>query len=195
MYYYHLQLAIFAPLVDTPEAQQHEPPPMQIVTEAKYYIQTLIQLYYLRHGFEAMDLFIVIPLILMSYEALDSINNSTAPDELEHLRSMLLLGAKGLYLQRRNHYLSEALYRVVRSRMGKEEIKLLKFAVDLDDGEPEAKKALVQSIRSQWPISVAKRKEEVDEHKLKNLVERIVLLDVDDDPTSIASSQGFKTGT
>ncbi|KAI5465269.1 hypothetical protein BGZ63DRAFT_436822 [Mariannaea sp. PMI_226] len=127
MYYSHLILTIFEPLLD--QKTDREPSPHQIVADAKKHLQTLVRLYYLRHGFEAMDLFIVIPLMLAGSDCIDAIGAKTPAKKLETLRSTLLLVAKGLYNQRRNHYLAEALYRVIRGRMRPLEVALLREAM------------------------------------------------------------------
>lgn len=115
MYYHHLILTLYEPLLEVKTNQ--EPSPHQIIADAKKYLQTLVRVYYLRHGFEAMDLFIVIPLILAGSDCIDAINEQTPSPKLETLRSTLILVAKGLFNQRRNHYLAEALFRVIRGRM------------------------------------------------------------------------------
>lgn len=162
-------MTIFEPLLDTRTDQQ--PSPQQIVADAKRFIQTLIRLYYLRHGFEAMDLFIVIPLILAGYDCLDAIGDETPAEELETLRSTLLLVAKGLYNQRHNHYLAEALYRVIRGRMRAREAALLREAMSLPEDEPSGRAEMVQAVRSHWPVSVVRRAEDMDGRMLGKLVE------------------------
>ncbi|KAL7936549.1 hypothetical protein V8C35DRAFT_295798 [Trichoderma chlorosporum] len=133
IYYYHLILTIFGPLLDTITNQ--EPSPQQIVAESKKHLQTLIRLYYLRHGYDAMDLFIVIPLMLAGSDCVEAINDQTPAAELEVLRSTLILVAKGLYSQRRNHYLAEALFRVIRGRMRPSELSLLRNTMTIDERE------------------------------------------------------------
>jgi len=177
MYYYHLLLTIFEPLLNTGIDQ--EIPPQQVVSEASKYLQTLIRLYYLRHGFEAMDLFIVIPLMLTASECLDVIGDQTTAAQLETLRSTLVLAAKGLGSQRRNHYLAEALFRVVRGRMRPQEAALLRETMEPEEEESEEKKSLMQSVRSHWPVSVVKKKEELDSHILTTLVESYGHLNAD----------------
>lgn len=108
MYYHHLILAIFKPLLDVKTNQV--PSPQGVVDKSNRYLQTLIRLYYLHHGYKAMDLFIVIPLMLSAYDCIDAIDEQTPATELESLQSTLILVAKGLYNQRRNHYLAEALF-------------------------------------------------------------------------------------
>lgn len=165
-------LAMFEPLVDEvvgAELQQY-PRPQDIIAESSRNLQTLIRLYYLRHGFEAMDLFIVIPLIFVGFKCLDSINDGVSKSELDLLRSTLMLVVNGLYHQRRNHYLAEALYRVVRGRMRPEEVALARETLELKEDESEGTLVLKQAVRSHWPVSVVKTKEELDAHILANLV-------------------------
>lgn len=118
-----------------------------------------------------MDLFIVIPLMLYAMKCLDRIDCRPAPDELETLRSTLILATVGLYKQRKNHYLADALYRVVRGRMRPEEATLLTTCADLEDDT--LAQALRQQVRSAWPVSVVKSHEDVDAHRLANMVKNL----------------------
>lgn len=168
IYYHHLILTMCAPLLDL--KTDRRPTPSQSVADAKKHLQTLVRLYYLRHGFEAMDLFIVIPLMLTGYDCVDAIDADTPEDELETLRSTLILVAQGLHYQRRNHYLAEALFRVLRGRMRPLEVALLGNIMSIDDDEAHHRRDMVQAVRSRWPVSVVKKKEDVDGHILTHLV-------------------------
>ncbi|KAL6803079.1 hypothetical protein GGI42DRAFT_19984 [Trichoderma sp. SZMC 28013] len=182
IYYHHLILTIFEPLINTQTDQQ--PSPQQVVAESKKHLQTLIRIYYLRHGYDAMDLFIVIPLMLAGSDCVEAINDQTPAAELELLRSTLLLVAKGLYSQRRNHYLAEALFRVIRGRMRPSELSLLKSTMKIDESEWEERSNMVQEVRSSWPVSVVKKKEDLDAHILTNLVESYGNLNIEGSPDS-----------
>ncbi|KAM5350843.1 hypothetical protein ACJ41O_007348 [Fusarium nematophilum] len=146
-----------------------------------------LQLYYLRHGFEAMDLFIVIPLMLTGYDCIDTINEQTPEAELETLRSTLILIAQGLHSQRRNHYLAEALFRVIRGRMRPLEVALLR-GVSLDEDEADSRRDMVQAVRSHWPVSVVKNQKDVETHILTNLVESYAHLNVREENTTAQES-------
>ncbi|KAI9148245.1 Dehydrogenase orsE [Paramyrothecium foliicola] len=160
IYYQHLILTMYEPLLDlNPERRVIV---QQIITEAKRYLQTLVRLYYLRHGFDAMDLFIVIPCMLTANECVEAINEQTPETELRDLQSTLLLMAKGLYSQRRNHYLAEALFHVIRGRMRQQEISLLMHSMNLNEDEFNRKQSLIQTVRSSWPVTVIKKREEKD---------------------------------
>lgn len=185
MYYHNLILTIYEPLLDLQATQNQQDSLRQIVNDSSKCLQTLVRLYYLRHGFDAMDLFIVIPLVLAGFKCIDAISDQTPQPELEDLRSTLVLVAKGLYSQRRNHYLAEALYRVVRGRMRPQEVTLLRDTVDLDDDDDEktaGRQAMVQTVRSHWPVSIVRRDEDVEEYVLKNLVDNYAHLNIEDAP-------------
>ncbi|EEU40043.1 uncharacterized protein NECHADRAFT_11983, partial [Fusarium vanettenii 77-13-4] len=160
IYYHHLLLTLYEPLCDVTTTEH--PSPQQIVGDAKKHLQTLVRLYYLRHGFEAMDLFVVIPLMLTGYDCIDSIGDETPATELETLRSTLILIAQGLCSQRRNHYLAEALFRVIRGRMRPQELALLKGTMSLEEQEAVNELDDMQPVRSHWPVSVVKKQEDVD---------------------------------
>ncbi|PTB68119.1 N-terminal fungal transcription regulatory domain-containing protein [Trichoderma citrinoviride] len=179
-YYHYLIITIFEPLIDTETNMYQEPSPREIIAESKRHLQTLMRLYYLRHGYDAMDLFLVVPLMLAASECLEAIDEGTTGQDLEVQRSTLILVAKGLYDQRRNHYLAEALFRVIRGRMRPPEVALLRETMNLDDKEWDEKRDMVQAVRSSWPVSVVKKKETVDSQILTNLVENYGHLNVED---------------
>lgn len=169
MYCHHLVLTIYEPLLDA--KPEEETSSQQIVADATRNLQTLVRLYYVRHGFEAMDLFIVIPLMLIAFECTNIIDEQTPVVELEALRSTLILVTHGLYSQRQNHYLSKALFRVIWRRMRPQELALLRNTMKPDDEEVDERQDLKQAVRSHWPVSVVKREEDLRSHILTNLVE------------------------
>ncbi|KAF5506420.1 Nitrogen assimilation transcription factor nit-4 [Colletotrichum siamense] len=169
IYYYHLLLMIYEPLLAASKGR--DATLQKVVADAKKYLQTLIRLYYLRHGYEAMDLFLVIPLMLTGYDCINAILEEKSEHQIEILRSTLILVAKGLQNQRRNHYLAEALFRVIRGRMRPQEVVLLRSSMTFDDDQEMEKHDMVQAVRSHWPVSIVKTQEEVDDHILTHLVE------------------------
>ncbi|KAH8127124.1 hypothetical protein LI328DRAFT_141615 [Trichoderma asperelloides] len=177
IYYHHLIRTIFEPLLQKETGQALHI--RQVVADSKRYLQTLVRLYYIRHGYDAMDLFIVIPLMLTASDCVEDIHDQTPEAQLELLRSTLILAATGLYSQRRNHYLAEALFRVILGRMRPCDVALLKGTMSTDETEWEEKQEMVQAVRSQWPVSVVRKKEDLDSHILTNLVENYARLNLE----------------
>jgi len=120
---------------------------------------------------------------MAGFKCIDAIGDEVPESELKDLRSTLVLVTKGLYNQRRNHYLAEALYRVVRGRMRPREVALLKETVDLgeDDDKTAGRQAMVQTVRSHWPVSIVRKDEEVDSYLLTNLVDNYAHLNLEED--------------
>jgi len=118
-----------------------------------------------------MHLYIVVPLMLIGFDSISAINDDTPPSEIAYLRSTLILIAHGLYYQRRNHYLAQALFRVIRGKMRPQEIGLLKSSMALEAGDIDQEPELAVAVRSQWPVSVVKRKEDIKSYVLTNLIE------------------------
>jgi hypothetical protein len=173
IYFQHLTLAIFEPLLndELDEQADHQPDPKTVVAEATRNLQTLMRLYQIRHSFEAMDLFLVVPLTYLGFKSLEAIGDQPSPRDLDVLRSTLILAVHGLYLQKRNYYLAEGVSQVFRSKMRPEEVALTKEALMLNDGvDDDETKFLKQAIRSYWPVSIVKRKEDLNAHMLANLV-------------------------
>ncbi|XWW92809.1 hypothetical protein V2A60_000736 [Cordyceps javanica] len=192
MYYYHLLLSIYAPLLDAAVAPyQHTPE--EVVASSRKYMHTLMRIYFLRHGYESMDLFIVVPFMLVAEDCLERIAAAGATEgeheddaALEELRATVMLIAKGLHDQRHNHYLAEVLWRVLRGKMRRAELVLLRRVLSLDDGgagdgqssEREEPQEMLQVVRSHWPVSVVKRKEDLESKVLGKLVESYAHLNV-----------------
>lgn len=156
--------------------------------DGRKYLNTLVRLYFLRHGFEAMDLFIVIPLMLIGYEAIDSIAENEDHPDLETLRSTILLVMKGLYCQRRNHYLAEALFHATRGRMRPQEVLLVGDNIEVDAERTKGRDELTQTIKSHWPVSVVKKAEDLEAQILTNLVENYANLQVTDSRQASSAS-------
>lgn len=183
LYYHHLILTIYEPLLhETPTRTPSTPKelsPQQVVADAKKHLQTLIRLYYLRHGFEAMDLFIVIPLMLTGYDCIDAITEETPEHELETLQSTLMLVAQGIYTQRQNHHLAKALYRVLQGRMRPQEYALLRDTVASEEDEAGGEIDKMQVVRSHWPVSVVKKREDAGAYGLTQLLKDCASLDIE----------------
>ncbi|RGP76742.1 hypothetical protein FLONG3_5182 [Fusarium longipes] len=179
LYYHHLLLTIFEPLLDV--ATTEELSPHRVVANAKKNLHTLVRLYFLRHGFEAMDLFIAIPIMMIGYETINVINDDTPTDKIESLRATLILAAQGLYHQRRNYYLAQVLFRVIRGKMRPQEIGLLETSMAIKLGDVDRESELAVAVRSQWPVTNVKKQEEINPHVLNNLVNSFGDMSVEED--------------
>lgn len=193
MYYHHLLLTIYEPLLDA--VAPYPFTPQIVVAASRKYMHTLIRLYFLRHGYEAMDLFIVIPLMVVAEECLEQLGRGGGSEAArEELRSTIILIAKGLHDQRRNHYLAEALFRVLRNRLQKRDLLLLRRALGTDVEQEDEPQKLAQAVRSHWPVGVVKKKEELENLVLRNLVENYGQLSVEEDDDDVLGDEAGGDG-
>lgn len=135
-----------------------------------------------------MDLFIVIPLMLTGYDCVDAIEEQKSQSELEYLRSTLMLVVQGIYNQRKNHYLAEALFRIIRGRMRPQEAALLRGIMTLEEESVHETHDMTQPVRSHWPVTIVKKAEDLNSHLLTNLVENYAHLNINDRPISAERS-------
>lgn len=54
--------------------------------------------------------------------------------------------------------------------------------MNLNEGEADEKGDMVQAVRSHWPVSVLRKKEDLDSHILTNLVESYAHMNVEEGP-------------
>ncbi|KAK8013452.1 hypothetical protein PG991_009045 [Apiospora marii] len=126
--------------------------PSQIVADANRNLQILLRLYYLRHGFEGADIYLVSPLGKMAFMALRSIHDGLSTEELDNIRSSLLLAVKGIRDQGQSHYLAKTIYRLVTSQLRPAEAKFLQDVPELSVEEEEHQSNL-QEIQARWSPS------------------------------------------
>ena len=62
---------------------------------------------------------------------------------------------------------------------------MLRDTVVLDDDETDGKQALMQEVPSHWPVSVIRKKGDLDSHLLANLVEVYAHLNVEGTPATM----------
>ncbi|XXG97941.1 hypothetical protein Hte_004257 [Hypoxylon texense] len=151
IHYHVLLIGLFEPFVQM-GAIHTEANPSTIVSHSKAYFETLMRIYYLRHGFESLDVTLVQFLHLLGFSALKDLSLvEKGTVACEALRSTLMLCAKGLWEQGQNYYLSEAIFRMFKQSMGIEEVLLLRDIIDIEDPDGWLDR-MIQEIRSRWPI-------------------------------------------
>ncbi|KAK0630112.1 hypothetical protein B0T17DRAFT_490691 [Bombardia bombarda] len=118
--------------------------------DARMHYETTIRLYYLRHGFDVLDGFILHFLGSLSEMTIEAINSNSSPSIIEALRSTVLLTAKGFYDQAQSIYVARAVFRLQTSMMRPEDVELLKYFAKIEVAE-EIRTPLEQPVQSIWP--------------------------------------------
>ncbi|KAL6711313.1 hypothetical protein ACN47E_005844 [Coniothyrium glycines] len=123
--------------------------PKDLVDEAERDINVLIRLYYLRHGFDEADIYLISPLSRLGFMAASNIVDGISQERLDFLRSTLLLSLKGLREQGRNYYIARTVYHILKNQLRSEELRLL-YGNEEEDEEAQNSSWLPGEINSGW---------------------------------------------
>jgi hypothetical protein len=129
-----------------------------ITAKSTIELESLIRIYYLRHGFETFDALLLTHLTHLSNMVLQRLAqhaSSTDTAEIEYLRSTLILCLKGLYDQSRNFRMSGIVFGAMKNRLGAEDQNLLGRFVTLEDtGIDEDAVRRAEPVLSEYVIPI-----------------------------------------
>jgi hypothetical protein len=152
----------------------------EMTAQATAELETLLRIYYMRHGFEAYDSMLVVHLVHLANVTLSRLAHiektpdlrETLVEEAETLRSTLILCFKGLHDQSKNFYLSGVVFDVMKNRLSTENRNLVgKFMTLADPDLDERKTDRSQIIISDYVIPVVNLNEHPDAGRLANMVQ------------------------
>lgn len=163
MWYQHIVLSLHEPL-STSEVQgeallfenenESGQGPSYIATQARHYLETLIRLCYLRHGFETVDSFLVQFLNIVGFRVLDRLKSNPAEADQTEMLSTLALCARGLRQQGAHYYLVELVYHLFLNNIDSEHVRFLDV---FDNTAPDTrrKRLFAAYAQSDYPVKVA----------------------------------------
>ena len=124
--------------------------PRNALSQSKVLFETLIRLYYLRHGFELLDFFLVHFLGALMHMTRRAIQNSKDRLTDRSLRSTLFLCAKGIHEQGLSHYAARAILSVQMRNLSPDDLGLLGEFVGANS-KLDLTAILEHPIVSDWP--------------------------------------------
>jgi hypothetical protein len=151
-----------------------------ITAQATAQLESLLRIYYLRHGFEAYDSMLLVHLVHLANVTLARLAliertpglHETSGEEIETLRSTLILCLKGLHDQSKNFYLSRVIFDVMKNRLSAENRELVGRFVTLQDPNAADRDAhRLQRIMSDYVIPVVNLNEDPEAGRLSNMVQ------------------------
>lgn len=157
-------------LISLYEPFETNTPNQKNLRDARIHLQTIIRLWYLRHGFTVPNVYLCQPLALIAFRCLKELQEDAA--DVEGIRSTLFLMAKGLRDQAHNFYVSETIFRVVQGQMRTEELNLMKSLIDIADLPDDKSLAAVQRVQADWTATIVSKANDVDAHRLGQLVQQ-----------------------
>ncbi|KAK4190465.1 putative nitrogen assimilation transcription factor [Podospora australis] len=146
-------------------------------SEAMKHFETLVRLYYLRHGFDSFDAFLIHFLGCLAFIAISSVEQQTDPLTLESRRSTVLLLLKGMHDQGLCHHVAKAVLRLYVTFLRPEDLELLKRFVDIKAEQLVYGPLEDTTILTDWPVYDVGFEEKVEkQRKGKNLATIIASL-------------------
>jgi hypothetical protein len=170
MHYYNLIIYLLETLRMTSTPALVDESVQKVLSDAKIRMETLLRLYYLRHGFESYDIFVISLLAFIGFMQAKTLDGSEAAG-LESRRSTVVLVAKGLQDQSQNCYLARVVLRILKSSVGRENQFLLK-EVDNEEEDAEAERVMEEQVKSSWPIDLEWIDVDPETKRLDNLIKR-----------------------
>ncbi|KIW00564.1 uncharacterized protein PV09_07918 [Verruconis gallopava] len=154
----------------------------EIITDSLIQLETLLRLYYLRHGYEQYDPFAMHFLVLLANSALGAIQ-STAESSLdleaeESFRSTLVLCMKGIYDQSKNFYVAEVIYRLLQARLRAQDRSLIERYVSVDFTARDDR-IMSQELQAQWVVPTPARNGDPDGSRLEKMTAEYQQLSMD----------------
>jgi hypothetical protein len=145
-------------------------PPQEVLEASRHSYETLVRIYYLRHGFQALDCFIVQILAVLALSTQSRIKAGTHTVPLEMLQSTLVLAVIGLADQSHSFYTSQMVLAAVRNGMGQREIELVDRYMQQGRAK-EKHPPQGSSGRYLWPINFGSITADREARRLGKLLE------------------------
>ncbi|KAK0673333.1 putative nitrogen assimilation transcription factor [Cercophora samala] len=125
--------------------------------EAALHLETLLRLYYLRHGFEAFDGFLLHFLGSLNFIKINTRETQDNSLFLESHRSTMLLLMKGIRDQSQCHTVAKMVLRLQAHLMRSDDVALVKKFVDIETarlacGPESPRRGEEEVILSDWPV-------------------------------------------
>jgi hypothetical protein len=171
MHYHNLSIYLLETLIVISKPATYDTSVQQTLGDAKIRLETLLRLYYLRHGYKSYDIFMVQLLSFLGFAHIKALKGAEAT-EVESRRSAVVLTAQGLRDQSRNCYVAGLVFRVMKGNMGVEGESLLKEIEDLQEEDEEEELMMAEQVHSLWPIDLDWINIEPEKQRLENLVKK-----------------------
>ncbi|SCO92559.1 uncharacterized protein FRV6_16687 [Fusarium oxysporum] len=177
---------LLVPSAKESEAGQTSEEILAQLSHSRICFETIMRLYYLRHGFASADTYIAHDLAVLGFMALGKLKDAGGIQN-EDLRSTLLLAAKGLGDQGRNYYLPFTLFHVIHGEMSEEDTALLHQFITSWKEDVISKQVRAKHVQAQYPCDIVKITNYPDSKRLGNLIKQYADLAISEGQSPMAS--------
>jgi hypothetical protein len=169
---YHNVLINLGDRLAGPETVLADPRSVEpLLADSKRSYETLLRLYYLRHGFESADVYLAHGLNFLAKMAMARMKSAANPtdQELDEARSTLLLAAKGLNEQGKNYHLTYVVFRFLVKGMDPADVNIMQTFLSLRGDDGETNQLRMKPVYVQYPANDVRLGDNPDSQRICNL--------------------------
>ncbi|KAJ4268994.1 hypothetical protein NW762_003066 [Fusarium torreyae] len=161
-----------------PKADTNATGPQQMPKHSKACFETLLRLYYLRHGSEDSGTYFTHHLMTLAFpvigeqKLLPDIQEDAVFERRKKLQNTTLLALKGLDDQGRSYYLKIDVLNVVRGAMDLIDIELLDRHFCPSKKAEEWNSVRRKHVQAQWPVNIVKITDHPEDRRLGALIKK-----------------------
>lgn len=144
-------------------------PPQQMVRESRINLEILLRAYYLRHGFEWLDSYLISVLLDCYVSAVTEMQQHVGKQDVQEYRSTILLMAKGIYEQGQSAFLAQLVFHIAKNKLCAQDMSTLQRFVILEPiGEIQA--ASHHHVQMDWPVEVISMLDDPKSKSMQRLI-------------------------
>ena len=159
-----------------------------ILNHSQICLETLVRLYYLRHGFHGSDALLTNFLVLIAFQSLAKLKAETlllssssdpstagisaSTPALSDARATLILAQKGLEEQGRSYFFSQTVFHLVLNSMSLEDAQLVQHYTKVPREGPGERRMRTEHVHSDFPIEIVTVTEDKTSQSLDKLTKR-----------------------
>lgn len=149
------------------------------LAHSKLCFETLIRLYFLRHGYESADVYLTHPLAVMAFMSLQKLGAATSPmdeaatctSELDDVRSTLFLTAKGLSDQAENFHIPYTVLQAIQHNMSPQDLNTLATFLNFKTEDRGTAYSRTKHVQTQYPVNIVNITDHPDQRRLGNIIQ------------------------
>ncbi|ETS78157.1 hypothetical protein PFICI_10219 [Pestalotiopsis fici W106-1] len=141
-------------------------------------LESLVCIYYARHGFEACDPLIMSCLHFVGFAALKDLSTTTGPMRTSRLATVFLC-AKGLREQAYHYYMAEVVFALLRDSLSPADAQHLRQFAYIEN-EERRKRFMAEHVFSHYVLRSTDSHDETQKGRLDELMKAYQILDLED---------------
>ncbi|KAF7542118.1 hypothetical protein G7054_g37 [Neopestalotiopsis clavispora] len=141
-------------------------------------LESLVYIYYARHGFEACDPLVMSCLQLVGFAAVKDLATFTGHMRTSRLATVILC-AKGLREQAYHYYLAEVVFALLRDSLSPPDAQHLRQFAHIDN-EDKRKRYMAEHVSSHYVLTTTDGHDETQNGRLEELLKAYQNLDLED---------------